>query len=69
MPANFSENLNYTGGEEGCIMEDAKNSWEIKYEQLKFVERVANGAYGVVHRGQYRNGDVAIKEIRSLTSV
>lgn len=41
-----------------------KNSFAIPYEDIKFVKKLAEGAFGEVFLGNYLGQDVAIKQFR-----
>ncbi|KAL6059709.1 Non-receptor tyrosine-protein kinase TNK1 [Balamuthia mandrillaris] len=44
----------------------SKQKWEIHYKELKFIEKIGEGAFGEVWRGLWRNSEVAIKKLRTM---
>ncbi|KAL6073277.1 Tyrosine-protein kinase abl1 [Balamuthia mandrillaris] len=53
-------------GEEEDFVIEARDQWDIMYKELKFIEKIGEGASGEVWRGMWRSSPVAIKKLHTM---
>lgn len=58
------ELLPYRNEGHGSIQISADRTWEIDFNELILEEEIGSGSFGVVWRGQWRNTEVAVKQMK-----
>jgi predicted Ser/Thr protein kinase len=49
-----------------CLRRVGKNNYEIDYNELEMEKEIGRGAYGVVFKGSWRGGKVAISKFTAI---